>query len=658
MTVVASGYNIVVRPSMAQSLGRVYVANDFDPMKVIDTETVTATRNVGITAPSSAFSAPSVSAGNVDIGTHLVRYRYEDTTRNRLSNPSDAIAVTVSSTTATLTVTLITSADSTVNAITIEMTGVGGTQYYRVASVANSAGTYAISISDANLINKTPSSLYGDFGHGAPPLASIVGEHRQRLFCWGGTSRTFTVGVTNGSASVTGTGFSAAWAGQKVTMPDGSTSYISSSTTTTITLTAVYGGTTNASATVTVANATPDLLSWSRSGYPESWDTVNFSRRITLATGDSPVAMISLFDDLYLIGQRSMRRLIYSSDPSSNARVIPIPNSMGAFHPRCVWSDAGNIAFGWGRDGIWIIDSMQPRRISDAISTTIANLADATQTAARFVVFEPIERTLLCFFPLSGETSCRAAAAYHIDSDEWEIWYYRQGMTAGCLNSAYKDRARLMLCDINGGSWRVGVAKNDGGDYGVTTAGASCTTTVLQGVSAVLGQMIYRPATQESKLVTAVGTGNITVNAFATAPTLGEALWVGSIRQRIITEWYQSHGVDSKQRPGWFLLAVQPTAFMGTLQVYYYLDFSTTPTPLTVLSTDIENTGVSIGTNYIQVDMDVGAQDGFVALPIVGDWSRSIRAEVIAQTPYDGLKFQGFQFSTRPTWDVETVEAE
>jgi hypothetical protein len=654
-TVLTTGYNVAQTPTVVQALQRLYFVNDFDAMKVTDDGL--SLRAVGITSPASALSAPTQTSGNCSVGVHLVRYRYEDSRRQRLSEPSAAISVTVSSSAKQLAFTNITSSDTTVDKITFEMTAAGASTYYRVATVTNAAGTTNISTVDTDLINLTPASIYGEFGHQPPPLNSIMAEHRQRLFLWGSTIRTFTVSVTTGSATVTGTGFSTQWAGRKATFSNdtANTYYVSSATTTSITLTGTFSGATNASVTMTIQHATPDLLGWSRAGYPESWDTVNQARRITLNAGDTPAAMASVLGDLYLIGQRSMRRLVYTSDPGQGM-LVAIPNSLGAFHPRCVVVDAGGMCFGWGRDGVWLIDAMQPKKISDRVDTTISTLADPANTSARFLVYEPVQRQLACFFPLVGETSCRAAVVYDINSGRWSLWYFRQGMTAGCLNSAYTDRVRLMLADTNGFSWRMGTAANDGGGAGVVLATSGSTTTTTNcSCSATTGQMIYRPATAETALISAVGGSSVTHSAFATACTAGEAIWIGSFRQRIVTDWVTSEGMKDKKRPSYLLINVRPNTNMGTMDVYIYLDFSSNPTSFSALASDNFPTGVTLGTNKMTVNLDTAVTDGFVAIPLVADWNRAIRAEIQAQTPYDGLRILGITFSNDPHIEAEVL---
>lgn len=394
-------------------------------------------------------------------------------------------------------------------------------------------------------------------------------------------------------------------------------------------------------------------LAWSRALFPESWDQTNYARAITLDAGDTPTAMSSFYTDMYLFGTRSMRRLIYSSDPAA-AMVSDIPGNFGCFNPRCVIKIDGGLLVGWGRNGMWMIDAMQPKKISRRVDSTLQSLMDSSATAAQFVVYEPERREVLFFFPLSGETYCKRALCWSLDTQEWTLYAYRQPISFGVLNTAYTDRQRLMIGDSNNFLWRVGVAANDGGGDGVITVTSGSTTSVINGTNtAVVGQTLYVPSTGEERLVTVASGSQVTVGvALANAPTAGMEVYVGSIRQRIMTDWNPGEGMNFAKRPDKFLMAIRPDDDMGDGQVNFYQDFSATAVPATANAADDFPSGVSVAANIISLDFDVGATDGFIPVPTPSDWKRVIRAEVIAETPLDGVRFLDASFrdnNTKPS---------
>ncbi len=395
---------------------------------------------------------------------------------------------------------------------------------------------------------------------------------------------------------------------------------------------------------------TTGLLAWSQPGFPESFDTVNNGRIISLATGDTATAIFSFFTDLYICGQRSMMRLVYTTDPGGSM-ALPVVGSMGCYNARCFIKTSMGEAYGWGRDGMWRIASMQPARISKRITETMRTYVDPTQISNRFVEYDPVEQVVLFFFCLQGETVPRGAFAFYpqpVNQEaEWVLYKYRQGITAGCYNSSSGDRQRTAIADANGYLWRLDAAANDGG-AGSTLTVTSATTTVINGTNtAVVGMIAYRSSTAEERLITAAASGAITVSpAFAIAPTAGEVIYCGSIRQRWVTQWFTSVTAADRKRPTYLKLMFNPqTTNNGTFIVRFYLDFSTAPTAVTSQSADTWPTGISIinGTD-ITVDVDAGGTDGYIPVPIFADFNRSIRAEIIAEFPGTGVRLYDFQW--------------
>jgi PKD repeat protein len=650
-TTLRSGYNVGLVPCLAQAFQRLYMVNDFDRMQVTD-DGLTI-RDSGIDYPTVDPTPTSAIGGTVNAGVHLIRYRYQDQLRGRLSNPSNAASISIVAGSQTINVGFTPSADPYVTHVIVEMTPAGASTYYRAAVVSNTLTTTAITMDDDSLIEQITAARDGEFQHLPPGLSSIVAEHRQRVWIWGAEPRTFTgCTLTNGSPTISGTGFSTEWAGRQVVAPDGLTYAIDSATTTDITLDTNYAGPNTGAGTIIVKSGTPSLLGWSRAGFPESFDTTVFARSISLDAGDTPAAMASYFSDLYLMGKRSMRRLVFTGDPAAGM-LLSVPGTMGAFHQRCVCSAGPGLLFGWGRDGAWKIEAMQPQKISARVEQTLAALGDTDRIAERFVCYEPVQRVAQFFFCLVGESTCRAALAYHIETGIWELWRYRQGILSACANSAYADRQRLMIADENGYSWRMGVKVNDGEDANVMTATTGSTTTDVLGTNAaVAGQIAYRPATGEERLITSCSPTQIICDAFATAPANGELIYIGSIKQRILTDWFIGDGLDHKSRPQWLRVKLRANRaagqYMGKAQVRFYRNFDmSSPMGITSMSADEWPMGVQPvdGDTKITIDLDVGGLDGFIPVPVPDDWSRAICAEIIHEEPYHPVRFYDLEFA-------------
>jgi len=110
--------------------------------------------------------------------------------------------------------------------------------------------------------------------------------------------------------------------------------------------------------------------------------------------------------------------------------------------------------------------------------------------------------------------------------------------------------------------------------------------------------------------------------------------------------------MNAKKRPTKLLMAIRPDTSMGDAQVNFYTDFATTKEAVSSFAADTFGSGVSIASNQISIDLDTGGTDGFIPIPCPGDWKRVIQAEIIAETPLDGVRFMDIEFrddSTEPS---------
>ena len=589
-TALQAGYTTTNLAKPVSAFSRIYLANVAQAVKVIDTSNVI--RDAGIVAPTTAPTL-NTSAGLVTLGTHLVRYRYVDATRNRLSNPTPPATITIVSTNSIL-VTVAASVDPYVTGINIEVTPSGASTFYIASTAANASASVNISLTDALLVLKVPSSVNGDFGHAPPPQYRLMCENRQRMW---------------------------------------------------------------------MMDPTSGLLAWSQPGFPESFDTTTNARVITMPGGDVATAIFGFYSDLYIVGQRSMMRLVYSTDPAGSM-LLPVLGGMGCYSDKAFTKTSTGEVFGWGRDGMWRLNTMQPVKISKHVTDHIADAVDPTAayTALRFVCYDPIQQTVMFFFVKTGETQCRGAFAFDVDpvgpDAEWKMFFFRQSFACACYNSSSTDRQRIALGDNNAYIWRYGTRDNDGGK-GSALSVTSATTTVINGTNAaVVGMMAYRPVTGEENLIAAATAGSITVSAFATAPAAGELIYCGSIRERWLTQWNTGNSASGKKRPSYLELIVHPqAATSGVFTVRFYLDFASSPSSVTSGSSDTWPNGISIvnGTD-IRVDAGVAAVDGYIAVPMFADFQRAVAAEVIADYPATGLRFYDFKWGyTNRTQQVPVV---
>jgi hypothetical protein len=663
------------RGCFARANGRLYFTNDFNAVQRITDGTVTA-GVAGISAPSAAITAPTFTgAGNTAIGTHGLRYRYFDSKSLYMSDPSDQVNFTlVSGSTVVISIgtsgtNIIRSTDAKVDQVIVEMTDAGSSTFYRAATVNQVLTGTTISMDDVTLRLQVAASRDGDFGHQPPPLVSMMAEHRGRLFGLGTTVATIT-GVTVSTASaasfsVTGSTFSSGWAGRLVKVGSDTKSYriTTMSGNSVMFLSEAYTGTAGVATGIQVYSPQPDMLYWTRAGFPESWDLARFGRRVMQNDTDTPSGLISHHEVLHLFGQRTMRMLDYSSDPASGQLVI-VPTDMGLWNQRCIVQANGRI-YGWGRSGAWTVNGLIPKHISkevdDLIDGSTANSTD-NYDVAQFEEFhgsyDPWERCISWFYCNEDDSAPKRAITYDIDSGKWRLDTFRHGITANTLTTGGTTNSTRAMLSVGsaGYSWFLKPDVFDavpsvmsGGVVTISNTGS--TTTVLNiteslptGSPELFGAILVY-SSQEREIIS--NTANtITVAALSAAPTVGTEAFIGQIDLTVKTKFTDFGALANKKRPNYLMIALIPGLAAGKLTVKIYLDHSTTPATFTKGATDTQPDGVTITNNSssVTVDLDGGDGAGVAFVPLPDSWSRAIAAEITSTRPQSIFRWVDYKW--------------
>jgi hypothetical protein len=687
VTVVASSLSTANRGCFARVNGRLYFTNDFNPMKRISQGDQSAD-SAGIVAPSSAIGTPTTATGLCTAGVHGMRYRYFDSKSLYMSDPSDQTDITLTGgSTLTFSIgtgseTVIRSQDTKVDQVIIELTDAGSSAFYRAATVNQALTGTTISIADTNLRLQVAAKRDGEFNHQPPPLCQFIVEHRARMFGFGASVVTITgvaVSSSSTSISVTGSTMSSGWAGRLAKF--GSAAKLYRITTMSGNALAVLSETyTGATATVTgvqILSSTPDMLYWSRAGFPEAWNTINQARRVLQNTPDAPSGLVSHHEVLYLFGQRTMRMLDYSSDPSAG-QLVQIPTEMGLWNQRCIVECNGRI-YGWGRSGVWTVNGLIPKHLSRAIdahidgsdSTSDDNF-DVSQYEEFHGVYDPRERCILWFYCTEDDTSPKHAIVLDVDSQQWSVATFKQGIVSSTLaTGGSTNPTRAVLCDVNEWSWYLAPDTFDGVPAilsgGVVTVSNTGSTTTVINVTESLptgsGEMFGTIATYSSqeREIAANTANTITVTpALSAAPTVGTEMFLGQIDFSIRSKWTVIDGFQSKKRPQYLMIANIPGTSSGKLRVKVYLDYSTTPFTFTKGSSDTEQDGVHItnGSSTVEVDMDGGSGDGVTFVPLPANWHRCIGVEISSTRPQNLIKLLDFQWLFKNQRSTHPVEDE
>ncbi len=683
MTTLATGLKADKPATFATVNGRIYVTNDFDRVQTWDGVWATA-RDAGMAAPTAAMGAGTNAAGNVTLGVHLVRYRYLDSTSPGgayRSNPSTAVAITVASSTKKLTFSvgaaatdIIRSTDAKCDTIQIEATAASGTDYYAVTTIANAGiTTVDYNVSDTVLSAGELTALYDDFGHEQPPAGAFLTECRNYAFLGGAIARTVTAGVTNGSGAVTSAAaFSTLWVGRLVRFGSETTQYlITAAAASSLTVSPVYAGSTNASISAVVFARNPNRIYWAKAGFPESFKATARVRDVLNGRGDRLVGMSDFLGDLYLFGTRSIQRLVFTDDPLTG-ELNTIAGEFGVWNQRCIYGIEGAL-FGWGANGAWMMTGGRPRWVSKAIDTTVAALVDSSRSDQFHATYDPREKTVRWHFVATGDTAPEHALTYDLVGQRWTIDQWRQGVDAGVTVANASGTLRLAVADsTNGRAWYAegatdGVPSSSSGDYTVTT-GATTTVIPITGTSLptgtgtdLTGAILYDVTSGQERLIASNTASAITLStALSSAPANGAKVYVGAIPCVIQSSWQVFDGMEEKTRPPSLSLKFVPQS-AGTVRVEIYKDFSDTALTWTNSASNPARKYVTWtdGASFATLTLTTSAtNDGFVTIPLFADWARAWRYKLTVLSPAGTMHLMEatFAFEGRNDQGRETTE--
>lgn len=652
MTTLVTGLSTDFRGNFAAMQGRVYYTNDFDPVLVWNPPKAT-TDNAGIIGPAGAIGSPSATSGNTSNGSHLIRYRYQNSQTGYYSNPSDALAVVVSGGNGTLTfgvpAEITKSTDAKVDTIVVEMTPVNSPTYYIAVTAPNANGNIVVNIADQDLIqgiNVFATISVDGFGQEPPPLCAILIPHNGRMFALGATTRTRTATLTNNSTAVTGTGFSLGWAGRLIAAAGDTQSYIidSVASSTSLTLATAYGGTTG-SKSCTITSLYPNRIYWSQALYPEGFEPSSMARDCLQNKADEVRGAWSYLGDLYLFGRDSCERLSYNVDPgTADGVLIGVPGTRGTYN-QSTMVEVDGILYSWDRLGMYALNGALPVHLSKNIDPTLRAMMDYTQFAVFHCSFDPVDRVLFFFFVAAGDTAPYWAACYDLDNSEWMLANFRNPITSSKVMADANGQVRMLLGDGNGYSWFYGIEGTFDGvpptsptvvtvDAGSTTTSVNTIQALPTGTPNLAGVVAYDPLTSHTAVISANTNNGFTCSAFASTPTVGQELWLGSIDIELQSKWWTGEDSTDKKRP-FLQIRVYPGSPTGQLKVFIYLDFSTTPFIWTAGAQDQFPKGVTVtnGAPYISCDMTGGNGDGYLFIPMPRNWQRAIQYRIVSDRP-------------------------
>lgn len=673
MTSLLTGMSTYNRPCLAAIQGQVYYTNNENPVKVMNQS---AANDAGIDGPTGALSGPAAAAaGNTTNGTHLIRYRYRNSKTGFISNPSDNLSYTVSGGNGSLrfdvTTNYVASTDTKVDTIDIEMTPVNDSNFWRATSALNTATAITVSVSDATLTQGiNVSATYGNlqdgelFANDPPPTGTVIVSHKNRAWVGGDSPylvNSALITFASGATSVSYSNGNSEWVGRLLKASGDTSAYeISAVSSTTLTISAVYSGTSGSKA-ASIYKKHPNRVAYSRLNYPESFGPDDFVRDVLIGKGDRLRAIYSRRDALYFFGLYSSDRLTFSVDPSPvTSNLLPINGNRGCFNQRCV-VDADGRLFAFDRLGMYEVGE-EPRHISNHIDPALAEFVDYDGDAQFHGIFDPVDRVMSWFVVFAGDTVPKYAAVVELDTVDsgdgprWQFYQFRQGITSSAMVASSDGQVRAWVGDENGYTWAFSTTNTFDGVYptnpGIVTVDSGATTTVipveedLYTTVTLAGAIAYLPSTGEERVISTNTANQITLaSALGSAPSAGAEIWLGSFPVEYRSKWWPGQGMQTKKKPSYFYLMLYPGSSEGKLQVYFYKDFSTTPYTWEMAdSTYIGWDGVTFPNGVLTVDLDGGGANGFVAVNMPSDQWRVMQYRLVSTTPAGTLRILDMGF--------------
>lgn len=661
-----TGYDTTVRPTLARSNGRVYIVNDFNPMKVVRNATDSVI-DAGMTVAPQIGTPSQANGSNTTVGDHLVRFRWYDSRTGYYSSAGSSITVTVGASTEQLTFTIgsggdidTDSAPAQADQAIVQMTLVDGTAYYDAAFAPLTDSSVVIDISDTTLADSTITGTDAGNESDPPPLFRYVLDHKGYLFGFGSqTYRATGLSVTNGSPTVTGSGLSTKWAGRTFRVAGSTREYsISASASGSITLSEDYQGSTD-TVSADIYVSTPGRLRWSQPGLPEQWKSTD-ARDVFTDDGGDPTGMASFYGVLYLFSRTQTVSLSYSDNPATG-QLDDLPTDMGAWNQRCLIGVDGKL-FGAGPNGIWQMIGTQPQHISAPIDPTMRNSWDATAADKFFMFHEPRERCIYFMYVASGDTEPRNAVVYDYRNRRWLTATFEQAKQSATEMRDENGNNKACLGDVNGYSWMLTEGVFDGVQNGFTgslIASSGSTTTVVN-VDQVLqtshpdlkGVTAYHVSSGESRLISSNTANAFTVSsAFSTAPADGDIIYIGRVPVTIQPKWMAGDGqMESEWRPGKMQVSFVTQAD-GAVNIRQYKDWETNGLPCTRNASDAFAEGLFITHGLADATVNLTDTDGVVPVPVFANYARVHRWRLTKDEPAGRLRLLDVAFNPEQLQD-------
>lgn len=683
MTVIRSGLVSTFDHDLAALFGQIYSTNGWDRVQVWDGYSDSAVA-AGIPPPTTIAWAPVLTSslvasaqtsGWVDIGVHLLRYRYANSRTQYPGNPTNAATLNAKARKSAVAGTgaiyklngFLKSTDPKVDRIIVEATDAGGATFYQATVLANSAwGSVAFRTRDKDL--RANPLFWDGFGHDRPPYFSIVEPFRGRL--WGIGQNVYEEGTArqrSNTVAVSGTGvtWTTAAVGRFFIFSGKARRFVAS----------VLGAKylkleSNLGASVSlraykIVSEVPDVLRFSKALYPESWPVEN-SIRVLDGKPEKAKAVKGFRQDLVIFGERSMERLVFSENPFLDGGLEPVQGERGAASRRVVLDVHGSL-YALDYKGIHKYDGGTPTHISERIDT-LFDPGDRTQGYVDFeyrgtfhAVHYANRHQILWFVVLNGDpdddtvyTLPHHAIVYDYEADLWSIHKFDTGVVASCTAPGADGTTQTLIADENGRIWSFGIGDTDGAHTsyassfvvksGSTRSNVIASNNVFYASGGRMdGAYAHWVEGDQTRLIRSNSAAALVLaTPFSSAPTKGHTISLGRIPARWKSKAFFFLSPTFRRADGRYLHLFYEPKSSGTVRVRFYLDRSATA--YNSYASDMDNGGgVTLDADDNFYEIDLTTTSGYARIPLPSSGAHVIEWEVEIVDSATSFEMTGFE---------------
>jgi hypothetical protein len=639
---------------------------------------------MGTPTPLSGVGSNHVTQGDtsgwLDIGTHLLRYRYANSKTQYVSNPSplhtiESLPRGSSNGSAALSGTgsfytfsgVVKSADPKVDRIIFEMTDAGGGAYYQATVLANSSWhSVAFRTKDADL--RANPLFWDEFGHDVPTVFAFLEPFRGRL--WGVGQYVYTAGqarVIGTAVSVQGSGttWKSAAKGRIMLLSGGTRRFIESvQNSSTIILQSAH-----ASASLRnykIISETPDVLRFSKALFPESWPNQN-SIRVLDGKPEKAKSIKGWRRDLIILGERSMERLVFTDDPFLDGNLEPVEGERGAASRRVV-QDVEDALFALDYKGLHRFVGGTPEHIAPGLDP-LFDPGDNTHGYVDFSfrktfhsVHYPNRHQILWFVVINGEPddSTTYSKPHHAISYDYQngivaVLKFDVAVVASTVTPGADGTSQTVLADENGRLWVFGIGNTDGVHSssaksftvksGTTKSNILVSAATLYASGSRLdGAYAHWVEGNQTKIImsnSASGMLLASADAYSSAPSVGDTITLGRIYSMWKSKAFFFESPMNRRADGRYLHLFYEPKSSGEIRIRFYLDRSSTAYDDYSESTSNGGIAQDPDNNYYTVDLTTTS--GYARVPLPSDGSHTVEFEIEIVDSATSFEMTGFE---------------